>query len=87
MYCARRVEKNHKNPKVIPCKICGEPVPPTFNGKNRMCRSRYHENCVLSEAMQAVREGCKFSDERIRRAWNVYGYTKSEIIEEMKENA
>ena len=77
--------RNHKNPKVIPCRICGEPVPHTFNGKNKMCRSHYHENCVLSEAIKAIQEGCKFSDKRIIRARNVCGYTMSEIIEEMKE--
>lgn len=78
-------EKYKKNPKVIPCKICGENVPPTFRD-NRMCRRFYHEKCVLSEAMQAIREGCKHNDKRIRRAWNLCGYTMSEIIEEMNEN-
>ena len=85
LYCARQLERKHKNPKVIPCKICGEPVSPTFR-ENKMCRSHYHENCVLSEAMQAIRDGCKISDKRIRRAWNTFGYTMSELIEEMKEN-
>ena len=85
LYCARQSERSHKNPKVIPCKICGKPVPPTFNGKNKMCRSHYHEKCVLSEAIQAVRDGCKISDKRVIRAWNTYGYTMSEIIEGMKE--
>ena len=78
--------RNHKNPKIIPCKICGKPVPPTFNGKNKMCRPHYHEKCVLSEAVKAIQEGCKCNDKRIRRAWNTYGYTMSEIIEEMNEN-
>ena len=83
LYCIRQLEKKHENPKVIPCKICGEPVPPTFNGKNKMCRSHYHEKCVLKEALQAVREGCKFNDKRIMRAWNKYGYTKTELLEEL----
>lgn len=78
-------EKRWRNAKVIPCKICGEPVQPTFR-ENRMYRSHYHENCVLSEAIKAIQEGCKFNDKRIRRAWNLYGYTKTELIEEMKEN-
>ena len=85
LQCTRELEKNHKNPKFIPCKICGKPVPPTFR-ENRMSRSHYHEKCVLSEAMQAVREGCKCNDKRIHRAWNTFGYTMSEVIEEMKEN-
>ena len=85
LYCARQLERKHKNPKVIPCKICGEPVSPTFR-ENKMCRSHYHEKCVLSEAMEAVRAGCKISDKRIYRARNMYGYTMSELIEEMKEN-
>lgn len=85
LYRARWVEKNHKNTKVIPCKICGENVPPTFR-ENRMTRSHYHEKCVLSEAFKAIQEGCKISDKRIRREMNVCGYTMSEIIEVMKEN-
>lgn len=82
---ARQLERIHRNPKVIPCRICGEPVPPTFR-ENRMTRSHYHEKCVLSEAFKAIQEGCKHSEKRIRRAWNACGYTMSEIIEEMKEN-
>ena len=78
-------EKYKQNPKVIPCKICGENVPPTFH-ENRMCRKFYHEKCVLSEAFKAIQEGRKSNDKRIRRAWNLYGYTMSELIEEMKEN-
>lgn len=82
LYKARWVEISHKNPKIIPCKICGEPVPPTFR-ENRMYRKHYHEKCVLKEALQAVREGCKFSDKRIVLAWNTYGYTKTELLEEL----
>lgn len=75
-------EERWRNAKVIPCKICGEPVPPTFR-ENRMYRKHYHEKCVLKEALQAVREGCKFSDKRIVLAWNTYGYTKTELLEEL----
>lgn len=75
-------EKYWKNPKIIPCKICGKPVPPTFR-ENRMCRKFYHEQCVLSEAVQAVREGCGWEDKRIMRADNLYGYTMSELIKEL----
>lgn len=82
---ARQLEINRRNPKTIPCKICGEPVPPTFR-ENRMSRSHYHNECVLKEAIKAIQEGCKISDKRIRRVMNVCGYTMSEIIEEMKEN-
>lgn len=78
-------EKYRQNPKIVPCKICGEPVPPSFR-ENKMCRSHYHEKCVLSEALQAVIEGCAYNEKRIMRAWNLYGYTKSELIEEMKQN-
>ena len=85
LYKARWVERSYKNPKVIPCKICGEPVPPKFNGKNRMRRSHYHENCVLSEAIKAIQEGCKCNDKRIHRAWNTFGYTMSEIGEAITE--
>ena len=78
-------EKRRSNPKIVPCKICGEPVPPTFR-EGRMCRTHYHEKCVLSEALQAVREGHGWEDKRIMRADNLYGYTMSELIEEVKEN-
>ena len=77
-------EKRWRNPKIVPCKICGEPVPPTFR-ENRMCRSYYHEECVLKEAFKAVEEGAKHVDPRIMRAFNFLGYTKTEIIEEMFE--
>ena len=78
-------EKRWKNPKIVPCKICGEPVPPTFRD-GRMCRTHYHEKCVLLEALQAVREGQGWKDKRIMRADNLYGYTMSELIKEMEEN-
>ena len=61
LYYARQLERKHKSPKVIPCKICGKPVPPIFR-ENRMGRSHYHENCVLSEAMEAIIDGCKYND-------------------------
>ena len=81
----KRKLKYWNNPKIVPCKICGEPVPPVFV-ENRMCRKFYHEKCVLSEAVQAVREGCGWKDKRIMRADNLYGYTMSELIEEAEEN-
>lgn len=79
----RRYKKqNWEHAKVIPCKICGKPVKPEFYD-DRMHRKFYHESCVLSEALQAVSEGVKFNDKRVKRACNLYGYTIKELREEI----
>ena len=68
--------------KIIPCKICGEPVPASDSG-GRMSRKHYHEECVIKEALQAIAEGgtsSKFTgDSRIFRAHNVLGMGVKEL--------
>lgn len=71
-------------PKIVPCKICGKPVEPYFFD-GRMCRKYHHDECVLSEALQAVSDGCGFKDKRIRRAHNLLGYTLKELREEVHQ--
>ena len=51
-------ERFRKNAKIIQCKICGEPVPPSDSG-GRLSRKHYHEKCVIKEALQAISEGGK----------------------------
>lgn len=72
------------NAKIITCKICGEPVPPSDTG-GRLSRKHYHEECVIKEALQAIAEGgtsSKFTgDSRIFRAYNVFGYSVGELKE------
>ena len=70
--------------KIIPCKICGEPVPASDSG-GRMSRKHYHEECVVREALQAISEGGKSTkgtgDKRIFRAHNVLGMGVKELKE------
>lgn len=72
------------NAKIITCKICGEPVPPSDTG-GRLSRKHYHEECVIKEALQAIGEGgtsSKFTgDSRIFRAHNVLGMGVRELKE------
>lgn len=75
-------QQRRMHPRVVPCRICGNPVEPEFYD-GRMHRKFHHESCVLSEALQAVSEGAGFDDKRIRRANNLYGYTVKELREEM----
>lgn len=78
----RYKEQRWKHIKVIPCKICGKPVEPSFFD-GRMYRKYHHDECVLSEALQAVSEGCDFKDKRVKKAYNLLGYTLKELREEM----
>ena len=80
-------ERSRKNAKIILCKICGKPVPPSDTG-GRLSHKYYHEECVVKEALQAIAEGgtsSKFTgDSRIFRAYNVFGYSVSELKELQK---
>ena len=80
-------ERNRKNAKIILCKICGKPVPPSDTG-GRLSHKYYHEECVVKEALQAIAEGgtsSKFTgDSRIFRAYNVFGYSVGELKELQK---
>ena len=70
--------------KIIPCKICGNPVPPSSSG-GRLSHKYYHEECVVKEALQAIAEGGKSTkgtgDKRIFRAHNVLGMGVRELKE------
>ena len=80
-------ERSRKNAKIILCKICGKPVPPSDTG-GRLSHKYYHEECVVKEALQAIAEGgtsSKFTgDSRIFRAYNVFGYSVGELKELQK---
>lgn len=79
-----KIQKQQRwlHPRVIPCRICGKPVKPEFYD-DRMHRKFYHESCVLSEALHAVSGGHGFKDKRIKRAYNLLGYTLKELREEI----
>ena len=78
------VKSYRRRAKIIPCKICGEPVPASDSG-GRMSRKHYHEECVVREALQAISEGGKSTkgtgDKRIFRAHNVLGMGVRELKE------
>ena len=78
------IESYRRRAKIIPCKICGNPVPPSSSG-GRLSRKHYHEECVIKEALQAIAEGgtsSKFTgDSRIFRAHNVLGMGVRELKE------
>ena len=82
-------ERFRKNAKIIPCKICGEPVAATECG-GRLSRKHYHEECVIKEALQAISEGGKSTkstgDKRIFRAHNVLGMSVGELKELLRED-
>lgn len=77
-------ERSRKNAKIILCKICGKPVPPSSSG-GRLSHKYYHEECVVKEALQAIAEGGKSTkgtgDKRIFRAHNVLGMGVKELKE------
>lgn len=64
----------------IYCRICGEIVP-QYMGEMRMTSKHYHEDCVVREGIQAIKESAKYGDKRLMRAHNRYGYT----IKDLKE--
>ena len=78
------IESYRRRAKIIPCKICGEPVPASDSG-GRMSRKHYHEECVVRDALQAISEGGKSTkgtgDKRIFRAHNVLGMGVKELKE------
>lgn len=83
------IESYRRRAKIIPCKICGEPVPPSDSG-GRLSRKHYHEKCVIKEALQAISEGGKSTksngDKRIFRAHNVLGMNVGELKELLRED-
>ena len=82
------IESYRRRAKIILCKICGEPVPPS-DISGRMSHKHYHEECVVREALQAISEGGKSTkgtgDKRIFRAHNVLGMNVSELKELLME--
>ena len=78
------MESYRRRAKIIQCKICGKPVPPS-DISGRMSRKHYHEECVIKEALQAISEGGKSTkgtgDKRIFRAHNVLGMGVRELKE------
>ena len=76
-----RRAKTRSNPKIVICGICGKPVPHKYSSNGNICYKRYHEECVLKEAYEALDENAKSYDKRIQRAHNTYGYNVNELRE------
>lgn len=75
-----RQREKHRQ-RFVPCRICGENVPSVYNGK-RYTRKRYHEQCVVKEALKAIAEGKnRGNNKAIIRACNTYAYTDKELRE------
>lgn len=72
-------QERRKRSKVIPCKICGKPVPPDIRD-GRACRKHLHQDCVIIAAYKAILagEGCKNKD--IMRAQNQGYKSMTEIM-------
>lgn len=64
------------------CKICGKIVHQHM-GEVRMTSKHYHEDCVIREGIQAIKDKAKSTDKRLVRARNRYGYTMAELKEIM----
>jgi hypothetical protein len=78
--------KRHKNPKVVNCKFCGEPVAPHFTEKgNRMCRKHYHDECVINECIKVIKRGERYDNNGICGYAKSKGFLKSEILKIMKD--
>lgn len=76
--------REYRKPVVVSCRICGKEVPTTYSA-GRNSHKYYHEKCVVKEALRAVLEGKGFNDRRVKRAYNIYGYSIKEL-REMLEN-
>lgn len=70
----RKREHQRDNAKVIVCSLCGEPVAPEIGGGDRVLRKHYHEECVIEDAIKAIKFGAKSKDSRVKRAYNLYGW-------------
>lgn len=81
------MEYYRKRAKTVLCKICGKPVPPVNYG-GRIHRKHMHEECVVNEAIQLVKDGTPSTDVRLLRAYNraySMGYTVRELKEILRE--
>lgn len=73
------------NAKPVICKICGKPVK-RIQGTKNQCGSRFHEKCIIADAITAILEGNNSTDTRVTRARNTFNYTIKELKELIKEN-
>lgn len=74
------LKSQRKNAKPMICKICGKIVPKYIRNGHIAWRS-YHEQCVVDKALEAVKNGAKYTDKDIIRAKNVFNYSMSELKE------
>lgn len=75
-----------KKLKTIHCRICGEIVE-KYKVNNWTSHRHYHEECIVKDGIQAIKEGYGYKDERIIRARNRLNYTIKELKEIIQEEA
>lgn len=69
------IYKNRYKPKILNCGICGEPL-----DKVKYGRRQYHDECIISDFIDACNEGAGSMDHRKHRFWN-FGFTIDEAEE------
>lgn len=75
---------NRTHAPAIYCKICGEEVPKVYTDE-KVYYQRYHEECIVSSALTAIRNGERLArSQALRRAAN-HGYTVKELKQMLKE--
>lgn len=73
------------NSTIVPCKICGEPVPPTHGPTGQLARKHYHIECIKRDMIQAIKEGTNNKDPRMVRAKNTYDLSVKDLLLELLE--
>lgn len=72
--------------KSIHCKICGKVVLQHIHN-GHMTSKHYHEDCIVNEGIQAIKENAKSTDNRLVRAHNRYGYSMLDLREIMNDGS
>ena len=69
------------------CRICGKIVDAHYTATGKRARYQYHRDCLINEAIAAIVRGEKFGKKHknILAVASNKGYTKSELLEIMKE--
>ena len=77
-----------KKAKPVYCKFCGKPVEAHVTPVGQHRRNRYHSECLIDAAIEAILRGEKFNNKRSKNvlAYAVNkGYSKRELLEIMEE--
>lgn len=72
----RRERKHYYKNHNVKCRLCGKPTPAERSGY----RKRYHEECIVKDAIDAILNGQKLHANQLNRLY-ARGYTVTEIRE------